>query len=675
MRTRGRNYHSFTNLLSAAGALLHVVLLSQASGQRFENLDTGLVKVPTDAAAEGDRLQGTVDLTQTFRELNQGNAVAPLFLLHSLENERGRSALDLLGRYGFMADGGPRPGVASGFTLAKKSLPLIKWDVSTSGFSCTACHSGELQYGGKRYRVDGMPGLVDIEGWTLELARIVDQNKPTTVKGGRRFMGTIKRAVRYSFEWRVKDDQKTDALIPSFEMADLENFEKSMDDLMARSSGPVLAEGDGGEKAEVPYSRQVLSANQVMRGYQLSVLTGIYGEETEATSGLDFLEEETKDFMRKRSNVPRSEKLFQREKAMYGYIRKMSRKIRREYDVLSSRYSNGRSLITALQTHPSPGYGRDDAWGLIDRFVGGGEQTVLSRPISIPPLFGCGDYLVFHCDGNTNSMMDRNIAQAVALGAGVDKKGSADLSLRKVNHANQLAAKLVGPVWPAFFPALEPGTVAAGKKLFEEKKYEKYQVWDYLGRSLPAERVSCADCHSTPGKISDQRYYNVGTSQIRLNHYPEQPGMLKKVSKELERIRAATRKHPLNTDISDLEARTWERDDVVWWREQKGYVARALEGIWASSPYLHNGSVPTLRDLFLPVSERPVEFHVGSNEFDPAKVGFVSKKTAVSYRFDASTSNKGHEFGTELCPAEKDVLLEYLKTFSGGSRGGTPEGQ
>jgi hypothetical protein len=127
----------------------------------------------------------------------------------------------------------------------------------------------------------------------------------------------------------------------------------------------------------------------------------------------------------------------------------------------------------------------------------------------------------------------------------------------------------------------------------------------------------------------------------------------------------------MNADITDMEARTWERDDEVWWREQKGYVARALDGIWASPPYLHNGSVPTLRDLFLPVAGRPTVFHAGGKEFHPVNVGFVSKRTAVSYRFDTSrpeNSNKGHAFGTELPEADRDALLEYLKTFSRDSR-------
>jgi len=51
---------------------------------------------------------------------------------------------------------------------------------------------------------------------------------------------------------------------------------------------------------------------------------------------------------------------------------------------------------------------------------------------------------------------------------------------------------------------------------------------------------------------------------------------------------------------------------------------RSLNGIWATAPYLHNGSVPTLWDLLLPASQRPKSFKVGAREFDPDKVGFKS---------------------------------------------------
>lgn len=94
------------------------------------------------------------------------------------------------------------------------------------------------------------------------------------------------------------------------------------------------------------------------------------------------------------------------------------------------------------------------------------------------------------------------------------------------------------------------------------------------------------------------------------------------------------------------------------------YKARPLDGIWATAPYLHNGSVPNLRELLLPPDQRSTLFSVGSREFEPDSVGFNTKS---GFLFDTSlpgNSNKGHDYGVgKLTPAEREELLAYLKTL------------
>ena len=102
------------------------------------------------------------------------------------------------------------------------------------------------------------------------------------------------------------------------------------------------------------------------------------------------------------------------------------------------------------------------------------------------------------------------------------------------------------------------------------------------------------------------------------------------------------------------------------------YKARPLNGIWATAPYLHNGSVPTLYELLLPAAQRSKMFTVGSREFDPVNVGLRSGKEDGPFQFDTSlagNANSGHEgaaYGTEpgqLNEVQKRELLEYLKTL------------
>lgn len=98
------------------------------------------------------------------------------------------------------------------------------------------------------------------------------------------------------------------------------------------------------------------------------------------------------------------------------------------------------------------------------------------------------------------------------------------------------------------------------------------------------------------------------------------------------------------------------------------YKARPLNGIWATAPYLHNGSVPTLHDLLLPGEQRPVTFAVGQLEYDPLKVGYKhdAADPQAPFVFDTrltGNSNQGHEFGTHLDEEQRMQLLEYIKTL------------
>jgi len=109
-----------------------------------------------------------------------------------------------------------------------------------------------------------------------------------------------------------------------------------------------------------------------------------------------------------------------------------------------------------------------------------------------------------------------------------------------------------------------------------------------------------------------------------------------------------------------------------------GYIAPPLDGVWATAPYLHNGSVPTIADL-LDSRRRPVywRYEADRPDFDPANIGWVytrsphGKDGAMSwderYRIYDTTlpgyGNGGHTFGDDLTEDERVAVLEYLKTL------------
>jgi len=106
------------------------------------------------------------------------------------------------------------------------------------------------------------------------------------------------------------------------------------------------------------------------------------------------------------------------------------------------------------------------------------------------------------------------------------------------------------------------------------------------------------------------------------------------------------------------------------------YKARPLTGIWAVSPYLHNGSVPNLYELLSPQNERPNTFWTGSKEFDPVKVGHDTSELKGGYLYDVTkpgNDNHGHEFkdgqkgngviGPAISPDDRYAIIEYLKSL------------
>ena len=119
------------------------------------------------------------------------------------------------------------------------------------------------------------------------------------------------------------------------------------------------------------------------------------------------------------------------------------------------------------------------------------------------------------------------------------------------------------------------------------------------------------------------------------------------------------------------------RDNI--WRAPLAYMAGTNVGIWATAPYLHNGSIPNLYQLLSPREERDRKFCVGNLTFDPKHVGYVTSKPPCApfheFEFDTDkigNSNAGHEFrgdgklgngviGPKLTHVERLAIIEYLK--------------
>ena len=119
--------------------------------------------------------------------------------------------------------------------------------------------------------------------------------------------------------------------------------------------------------------------------------------------------------------------------------------------------------------------------------------------------------------------------------------------------------------------------------------------------------------------------------------------------------------------------------DADKWEDTKGrkvYRAKTLVGIWATAPFLHNGSVPTIYDLLTPAAERPVTFPTGQREYDTVKLGLQSdpskyvlapglKPFLMDTRLRGNW-NTGHEwsFYPSLNDDMRYAIIEFLKTYT-----------
>lgn len=105
------------------------------------------------------------------------------------------------------------------------------------------------------------------------------------------------------------------------------------------------------------------------------------------------------------------------------------------------------------------------------------------------------------------------------------------------------------------------------------------------------------------------------------------------------------------------------------------WKAAPRDGVWATAPFLHNGSVPNLYEMLIPAAERTKKFWLGG-DFDPVKVGLDTTATSGSFLLDTTllgNSNAGHSFqdgprgngviGPLLTDDERWEIVEYLKSI------------
>ncbi len=351
-----------------------------------------------------------------------------------------------------------------------------------------------------------------------------------------------------------------------------------------------------------------------------------------------------------------------------------------------------KSLVVAERvlrsTAPSPaGFGRFDAFGnIFNEMLGNVLNSPTSvkppdAPVSYPFLWTTGQLDLVQWNGfgiNAGALgpLTRNIGEVIGLFGHLDVTRFPYTSTIEVANLGQIEGwvnTLLSPQWPGQqLPPIDILKAAAGQALYIQYCASCHAIINRtdINTSIAVTMVPVGEVQTDP------------TAAVNAATRTGSSGVLQG-SKEFfiagETFGPTASAAALLTNgvlgvaianpFEDIEAILAEYQSVqnAPKFDPESYKARPLNGIWATAPYLHNGSVPSLAQLLLPPAQRMKQFYVGSREFDPVNVGFITTQTPGAYLLDTTlkgNSNAGHAYGTATLTASQRLeLLEFLKTL------------
>jgi hypothetical protein len=520
-----------------------------------------------------------------YHHLAEGSELMMYGLLANVVSVKtGKPFLENMERFGFIPDA---PGASNPHGLPVGMTTVHSRDKSHTGlemvgFNCAACHVAEMTYRGKRLRIDGAPSLVDLQGYQVEFKDSLDAT--------------------------LRDPAKLIALVIA------------MDRDLRAGAGDAAPIGDVSGYASDPAAKaagDVAAAPTADKNFH-----SVSSRAADATG--------TSAAVQGRTFPARFQRFVALLKARLAYLK------------------NGKLLLDGTE----PGPGRIDAFGAARNLLFPKDAVRMQSPVSFPFIWDVPDTIQqrsgtnivwIHYDGNTNSILERNIGQALGMGAVFDPKTyESTLRIANLHQLEVLIHKLQAPKWPSdILGPIDVMKAKSGEKIFND---------------------TCRGCHQN----NLYALTDVGTDPQRANSFGQPVAGGVPFPAAIKPILDGLKARAFSDDgIPAAEQANMDANPVIW-RATGQYLARPLTGVWATAPYLHNGSVPTLWHLLHP-SERPAKFIVGNREYDPAKIGYSTGGNG--WTFDTSqpgNRNIGHagdRYGTNLGEDQKAALLEYLKTI------------
>ena len=361
------------------------------------------------------------------------------------------------------------------------------------------------------------------------------------------------------------------------------------------------------------------------------------------------------------------------------------------------------------------GYTRLDAFGAIlnKGLLLTGEKDNFNSPnapTSYPYLWDTPqhDYVEWNgSQSNSNvGALARNVGEVIGVFGEVETKPKkfifidagyeSSIQAKNLRKLEKKIAKLHSPLWPESFPKINISLAEEGKALYQQYCSSCHQD---INRTDPKRHIKVRMSTLAEIKTDPLMATNALTQMGKTGIFESRPRFYKKgniMGKEEPALNIVNNimigvltNNPLQSYLAKRDATKLGHSEKIHSEKYVdgeiiehgkevseeallAYKARPLNGVWSSAPYLHNGSVPNLYELLLPAEQRSKSFYIGSIEYDPLKVGYVSEDIENAFYFDTKlkgNSNAGHEYGSgyDGLPSFNDkqrwALLEYLKTL------------
>lgn len=368
-------------------------------------------------------------------------------------------------------------------------------------------------------------------------------------------------------------------------------------------------------------------------------------------------------------------------------------------------------LTQARSIYPNDaGFARTDALTRIGNQVFGSDMSnpenyaQANAPVRFPQVWDASWFTWVQYNSSIADPLVRNIGEALGVRALAQLSGpqarvfpsSVNMrGLKKLEDllsGEQAGTGLRSPKWPSVLPALDTAKVAAGEKLYtqhcagchlppmqqllEDRNQATSQYW-LAGaggkKYLDLRDVSIDYVGTDPRQALDFMARSAETGVLGKGRVSAGEG-LELVTKG---IRDQFFQRAGLTDAQQLEWSGFRSPQAAAVRSEKIYKARPLNGVWATAPYLHNGSVPNLYALIASREQRgKPEFWLGTRQYDPKDVGYVPAKLSGATKFNydlPGNSNEGHWFengprgrgvvGPALTDDQRRAIVEYLKSL------------